>query len=58
MSTNTWLALGTSIATLVLLVVPGLVFAYYALESWIDDPQSYERVIAAVEASRSTPPST
>jgi hypothetical protein len=28
--------------------------AYYALESWIDDPQSYERVIAAVEASSRT----
>jgi hypothetical protein len=54
MSTNTWLALGTSIATLVLLVVPVLVGAYYALESWIDDPQSYERVIAAVEASSRT----
>jgi hypothetical protein len=53
MSTNTWLVLGTSVATLVLLVVPLLVGAYYALESLIDDPQSYERVIAAVE-SRST----
>ncbi len=54
MSTNTWLALGTSIATVVFLLVPGLVYAYYVLESWIDDSQSYERVIAAVEASRST----
>ena len=50
MSTNIWLVLGTSVATLVLLVVPVLVGAYYALESWIDDPQSYEHVIAAVES--------
>ncbi len=57
MSTNTWLALGTSIATVVFFLVPGLAYAYYVLESWIDDSQSYERVIAAVEASRSIRPS-
>ena len=50
MSTDLWLALGTSIATVVLLVAPVIVYAYYVLESWIDDPASYGRVVAAVEA--------
>lgn len=48
MSTAFWAALGTAVATL-LFVVPGLVYAYYVLESWIDDPRSYRRVVAAVE---------
>jgi hypothetical protein len=50
MSTNVWLAVGTIVATFVFLLIPGVVSAYYVLESWIDDPDSYERVIAAVEA--------
>lgn len=49
MSTDLWAALGTAIATLVFLVIPVLVAAYYGLESWIDDPESYRRVMAAVE---------
>ena len=50
MSTELWSALGTIIATLVFLVIPSIVFAHAVLESWIDDPESYERVIEAVEA--------
>jgi hypothetical protein len=53
MSTELWSALGTTIVTFVFLVIPTIVFAYYALESLIDDSQSYDRVIAAVE--RHTP---
>jgi hypothetical protein len=49
MSTDLWVALGTTMAVLVLLVIPGLAYAAYVLEIWIDDPDSYECVIAAVE---------
>jgi hypothetical protein len=49
MSTELWSALGTIIATLVLLVIPSIVFAYVVLEILIDDPDSYEHVMAAVE---------
>jgi len=42
-----WTALGTVIAT-VLLLVPGVVYAWYVLESWIDDDQSYAHVIETV----------
>jgi hypothetical protein len=44
--------LGTAIATLVLLVLPTVAYAYYVLEHWIDDRDSYQRVIAAVERTR------
>jgi hypothetical protein len=49
MSTELWAALGTTLATLVFLLIPGVVYVYEVLESWIDDPASYERVIEAVE---------
>jgi hypothetical protein len=44
-----WTVIGTTIATVVLVLVPGVVYAWYALESWIDDDKSYARVIASVE---------
>ena len=56
MSTDLWLGLATSIGTLIL-VIPGLLYAYYVLETWIGDPKSYERVIAAVESGEKRPPS-
>ena len=56
MSTDLWLWLATSTGTLIL-VIPGLLYAYYVLETWIGDPKSYERVIAAVESGEKRPPS-
>jgi len=44
--------LGTAIATLVFLVLPSVAYAYYVLEHWIDDRESYRGVIAAVERTR------
>jgi hypothetical protein len=44
-----WTVIGTTIATVVLVLVPSVVYAWYALESWIDDDKSYGRVIASVE---------
>ena len=52
MSTDLWVALGTSIATLLLLVIPVVVYAYDVLDTWIGDPASYARVIAAVESGK------
>jgi hypothetical protein len=42
-----WASIGTLIAT-VLLLAPGVVYAWYVLESWIDDGQSYAHVIETV----------
>ena len=47
-SGDLWTVIGTTIASVVLLL-PGVVYAWYALESWIDDDKSYARVIASVE---------
>jgi hypothetical protein len=48
MSVEVWALIGTTVATLVLFIVPGLVYTWYVLEHMIDDDRSYERVIAAV----------
>ncbi len=57
MSTEILEVLGTTIATLMFLLIPGVVYAYYVLESLIDDPKSYEPVIAAVESVEKHSPS-
>jgi hypothetical protein len=48
-SAELWAAVGTTIATVVFLLVPGVIAAWYVLESWIDDGDSYTRVIASIE---------
>lgn len=45
MNAELWSVLGTAIATLVLVVVPGVVYSYYVLEGWIDDKTSYEKAL-------------
>ena len=50
-----WTVVGTTIATLVFLV-PGLAVAYYVLDLWIDDPESYDRIVAAVERAQKRTP--
>lgn len=52
MNAELWWALGTAIATLLFLLIPGVAYAYYVLEWWIDDRESYRGVIAAVERTR------
>jgi hypothetical protein len=42
-----WASVGTVIAT-VLLLAPGIVYAWYVLESWIDDGDSYAHVTESV----------
>jgi hypothetical protein len=46
MSVEIWATIGTILGTVVLLVVPTLVFSWYALEQMIGDRRSYESVIA------------
>jgi len=48
-SADLWTAVGTTVATIVLLLVPGFVYAWYVLESWIADDDSYAHVIASIE---------
>ncbi len=43
-----WASVGTVIAT-VLLLAPGVVYAWYVLESWIDDDKSYAHVIEEID---------
>ena len=52
MNAQVWAVLGTTIATLVFLILPGVVYAYYVLEHWIDDRESYRAVMATVEGGR------
>jgi hypothetical protein len=47
-----WASLGTIVGTVAFLVVPTLVYAWYAIERLIDDENGYEPVIAAVERAR------
>jgi hypothetical protein len=46
MNAEIWASIGTIVATLVLFIVPGLLYTWYALEHVIEDKRSYERVIA------------
>jgi hypothetical protein len=48
-SAELWAAVGTTIATVIFLLVPGIVYLWYVLESWIDDDDSYAPVIASIE---------
>lgn len=56
MSAEAWASVGAIVATLVLVVVPGLVYAWYVLEQMIGDPKSYDHVIAAVHRARNSRP--
>jgi hypothetical protein len=47
-SADLWALIGTSLVALFLLV-PGIAYAWYVLEDWIDDDTSYARVIESIE---------
>lgn len=42
-----WASVGTAIA-IVLLLAPGIVYAWFVLESWIDDDHSYAHVTESI----------
>ena len=46
MNVDTWAILGTTAATLLLFIVPGVIYTWYALEHLIGDKRSYAHVIA------------
>jgi hypothetical protein len=46
-----WSAIGTVLATIILIVIPGVVYAYYVLDVWIADATSYATVMREVEPS-------
>ncbi|HEY8407799.1 MAG TPA: hypothetical protein VIK66_07470 [Gaiellaceae bacterium] len=46
MNAEIWSVVGTTVATLVLFVVPGLIYTWCALEYMIGDDESYASVIA------------
>jgi hypothetical protein len=54
MNAEIWATIGTIVATLLFLIVPGVVYTWYALEHMIADRQSYARVMAEIDPS--TPP--
>ena len=41
MSAEVWASIGTVIATLLFVVGPGVVYAWYVLDSWIGDSGGY-----------------
>ena len=46
MNAEIWASIGTIVATLLLFIVPGLIYTWYALDHMIGDRKGYERVIA------------
>jgi hypothetical protein len=52
MDTEIWASIGTVVATLVLIILPGLVYTWTVLDHMIGDKDSYERVIASISRRR------
>jgi hypothetical protein len=48
-----WALFWTTVATVVLLLLPGVLYAYYVLARWIDDDHSYVPVMASVSRRHS-----
>ena len=46
MDAEIWATIGTFAVTFLLLIVPGLIYTWYALDHLIGDKNSYESVIA------------
>ena len=47
-TTDFWALFWTALATVVLLLLPGVLYAYYVLAAWIDDDKSYVPVMDSV----------
>ena len=52
MDAEIWASIGTIVATLVLFIVPGLIYTWYVLDCLIGDKDSYESVIAEINGGR------
>jgi hypothetical protein len=55
MSVETWCTFGTIVGTLVFLILPGLVYTWYALEHMIGGKENYARVVAEIDPSTRPP---
>jgi len=44
MNAEFWATIGTILGTILFLIVPGVVYAYYVLEDWIGSADSYPDV--------------
>jgi hypothetical protein len=44
MNVEIWATVGTILGTILLVIVPGVAFAYYVLEDWIGGRDSYPDV--------------
>jgi len=44
MNAEIWASIGTVLATLLFVVVPGVVYAWYVLDAWIGDGDGYPDV--------------
>jgi hypothetical protein len=55
MSVETWCTVGTIVGTLVLLILPGLVYTWYALEHMIGDKENYAPVVTEIDPSTRPP---
>jgi hypothetical protein len=44
MSAEVWASIGTVVVTVFLVVVPGVVYAWYVLEGWIGSESRYPEV--------------
>jgi len=52
MNTDIWASIATAVTTLVLFIVPVLIYTWYVLEYMIDDETSYPRVIETRPVTR------
>lgn len=50
MNAEWWSVIGTVVATLILIVIPGVVYAYFVLDRMIADPNRYMTVMREVDA--------
>jgi hypothetical protein len=58
MNTDIWASIATAVATLVLFIVPVLIYIWYVLEYMIDDETSYPRVMETRRVMRIHPNAT
>ena len=49
MNAELWWVVGTALATVIFLIIPSILYAYYVLESLIGDKTSYERVMSQLD---------
>jgi uncharacterized membrane protein HdeD (DUF308 family) len=49
LTANFWALFWTTLVMGVFLLVPGVMYAYFVLDRWVDDDRSYAGVMASVD---------